>query len=158
MMWMPGHLFMAKVKISWISNNLKCWFVYLQVSFKQNDVGFKQVITNSSAACRWMLHLWILRCLHLQEGNAHRHFGLYPSMSIVHAEAPHHSEVQTTAGPAAGITVQTRQYIHNAFIQHPKRNSCNTSQMVLLTFMFPSNNPKTKNRGPSNRVKQIVGL
>ena len=101
------------------------------------------VITNSSTACRWMLHLWILRCLHLQEGSAHRHFGPYPSMSTVHAGAPHHSEVQTTAGPAAGITVQTRQYIDNAFVQHPI-NSCKTSQIVLLTFMFPSYNQKTE--------------
>ena len=29
-----------------------------------------------------LLHLWILWCLHLQEGSAYRHFGLYPSISI----------------------------------------------------------------------------
>ena len=97
-----------------------------------------------------MLHLWILQCLHLQEGSAHRHFGLYPSMSIVHAEAPHHSEVQTTAGPAAGITVQTRQYIDNAFVQHPKKFLKHIPNNIVNIYV-PLIQPK--NRGPSNRVK-----
>ena len=33
-----------------------------------------QILTNSSAACRWLLHLWIPRCLHHQDGSTHRHF------------------------------------------------------------------------------------
>ena len=41
-------------------------------------------------------------------------------MPTVRAGIPHHGEVQTTAGPAAGITVQTGQYTDIAFIQHSK--------------------------------------
>ena len=64
-------------------------------------------------------------------------------MSTVHAEVPHHSEVQTTAGPAAGITVQTQQYIDNAFIQHPKKFLQQIPNKIVNIYV-PLIQPKTK--------------
>ena len=76
------------------------------------------ILTNSSAACRWLLHLWIPRCLHHQDGSTHRHFDPQPSMPTVRAGIPHLSEVKTTAGPAAEITVQSGQYTDSGLF-HP---------------------------------------
>ena len=60
-------------------------------------------------------------------------------MPTVRAGDPHHGEVQTTTGPAAGVTVQTRQYTDSTFI---------------LTFMFPSYNKPKKTKQNKKNPKQ----